>query len=135
MELNRSGGNLPRGRSSSKAEYQCWICKAEGRNKVFDTVQALAGHIRMAHKSNTRRRKKARQIERAVNKIAGIFSEDFVRVMLYHYGEPIAELWVTPSTKKIIEEALERSRNFENRVLPIAIVLSELGISKLKWYV
>ena len=130
-----SKSTTSRSKPTPRTGYQCWICKAEGKNKTFDTIQALAGHIRMAHKSSTRRRKKTEQIERAVGKIAGVFSEDFVKVTLRHYGEPIAEFWLTPSTKKIIKDALERSKSFENRVLPIAIVLSELGISKLKWYV
>ncbi|RLI84608.1 hypothetical protein DRP07_00525 [Archaeoglobales archaeon] len=132
MEFD-SRRNLPR---DKKVGYQCWFCKAEGRSVVFDTVQALAGHIRMAHKSSTRRRKRAKQIEKAVNKIAGIFSEDqVIRIILRHRGEPIAEFRMTPSIKKIVEEALEISKKFDNRALPVAIVLSNLGLSELRWYV
>ncbi len=132
---DRSRRCVSKGKPVSGTKYQCWLCKAEGKHKAFDTIQALAGHIRMAHKSSTKKRKKAKQIEKALDKIAGIFSEDFEKVILRHRGKPIAEFWVTPSIKKLIKDAYLVSRNFENQALLVAIVLSELKLAKLKWYV
>ncbi len=82
---DRSRRGVSRGKPAG-TKYQCWFCKAEGKHKAFDTIQALAGHIRMAHKSSTKKRKKAKQIEKALDKIAGIFSED-LRKLYYTTAE------------------------------------------------
>ncbi len=63
----------PKGQNQDR-KYFCRICFAEGIIREFVSIAALNGHIRMAHKSSPKRRKKAKQIEKALDKIAGIFA-------------------------------------------------------------
>ena len=45
------------------------------------------------------------------------------------------EVWVTPKLKKIINEALEQSKNYDAKVLPLVLVLSKLGLLKARWLI
>jgi len=116
-------------------KYICKYCLAEGIIREFDSMAALNGHIRMAHKSSPKRKKKAKQIEKALDKIAGVFAGEPKRKYIRHNGYEIMEVWMTPKLEKIIKEALEQSKNYDAKVLPVVLVLSKLGLLKVKWLI
>jgi len=69
-----------------------------------------------------------------LDKIAGIFAGEPERKFIRHNGYEIMEVWVTPKLRRIINEALEQSKN-STKVLPVVLVLSKLGLLKARWLI
>jgi len=76
----------PKGQNQDRKSF-CRICFAEGIIREFVSIAALNGQ--MAHKSSPKRRKKAEQIEKALDKIAGIFAGEPERKFIRHNGYEI----------------------------------------------